>query len=89
MFTPLREVTADGLADVYATNVFGVVRVTYAMFSLLERSDAPVVVDVSSGLGSMAVTTDPDRHVYRPPRDGSVVTVEPGRPGVLATPDAG
>jgi NAD(P)-dependent dehydrogenase (short-subunit alcohol dehydrogenase family) len=27
-----------------------------------EESDNPVVVNVSSGLGSLAVTTDPDRH---------------------------
>ena len=28
---------------------------------LLEKSDAPVVVNVSSGMGSIGVTTDPDR----------------------------
>ena len=56
-----RVVTADHLIEVYATNVFGVVRVTHAMLDLLERSEAPVVVNVSSGLGSFGVTTDPDR----------------------------
>jgi NAD(P)-dependent dehydrogenase (short-subunit alcohol dehydrogenase family) len=46
---------------VYDTNVFGVVRVTRAMLPLLERSDAPVIVNVSSGMGSLAITTDPER----------------------------
>ena len=46
---------------VYDTNVFGVVRVTHAMLPLLERSKSPVVVNVSSGMGSLTVTTDPER----------------------------
>ena len=46
---------------VYNTNVFGVVRVTHAFLPLLETSATPVVVNVSSGLGSLAVTTDPSR----------------------------
>ena len=43
------------------TNVFGVVRVTRAFLALLERSENPVIVNVSSGMGSLAVTTDPQR----------------------------
>ena len=46
---------------VYETNVFGVVRVTHAFLPLLAASDAPVIVMVSSGLGSLAVATDPSR----------------------------
>jgi NAD(P)-dependent dehydrogenase (short-subunit alcohol dehydrogenase family) len=37
------------------------VRVTQAFVPLLERSDNPVIVNVSSGMGSLAVTTDPSR----------------------------
>ena len=58
---PPGEITADDLRAVYETNVFGVVRVTQAFLPLLEASEAPVIVNVSSGLGSLAVTTDPDR----------------------------
>jgi NAD(P)-dependent dehydrogenase (short-subunit alcohol dehydrogenase family) len=58
---PVPETTADDLRRVYETNVFGPVRVLHAFRPLLERSDAPVVVNVSSGMGSLAVTTDPDR----------------------------
>ena len=41
--------------------MFGVVRVTHAFLPLLEQSTAPVVVNVSSGMGSLGVTTDPNR----------------------------
>ena len=55
------DTTADDVAHVLATNVLGIVRVTQAFLPLLERSPNPVVVNVSSGMGSFAVTTDPDR----------------------------
>jgi NAD(P)-dependent dehydrogenase (short-subunit alcohol dehydrogenase family) len=58
---PVPETTADHLATVYAANVFGVVRVTQAFLPVLEASECPVIVNVSSGLGSQAVTGDPDR----------------------------
>jgi NAD(P)-dependent dehydrogenase (short-subunit alcohol dehydrogenase family) len=58
---PVPETTADHLAAVYATNVLGVVRVTHAFLPLLEESENPVIVNVSSGMGSLAVTGDPDR----------------------------
>jgi NAD(P)-dependent dehydrogenase (short-subunit alcohol dehydrogenase family) len=58
---PVPETTADDVRQVYETNVFGVVRVTGAFLALLERSENPVVVNVSSGMGSLAVTTDPER----------------------------
>jgi NAD(P)-dependent dehydrogenase (short-subunit alcohol dehydrogenase family) len=59
--TPVPEVVADDLRRVYETNVFGIVRVTQAFVPLLLRSAHPVVVNVSSGMGSLAVTTDPER----------------------------
>ena len=58
---PAGEVTADDARSVFETNVLGVVRVTHAFLPLLERLDSPVIVNVSSGMGSIAVTTDPDR----------------------------
>jgi NAD(P)-dependent dehydrogenase (short-subunit alcohol dehydrogenase family) len=56
---PPAETTAEDLMTVYDTNVLGVVRVTNAMIPLLERSECPVIVNVSSGMGSLGVTTDP------------------------------
>jgi NAD(P)-dependent dehydrogenase (short-subunit alcohol dehydrogenase family) len=58
---PVGETTAEDVATVLATNVVGIVRVTQAFVPLLERSDNPVIVNVSSGMGSLAVTTDPSR----------------------------
>jgi NAD(P)-dependent dehydrogenase (short-subunit alcohol dehydrogenase family) len=56
---PADAFTAADLIEVYDTNVLGVVRVTRAFLPLLTASAAPVVVNVSSGLGSLARVTDP------------------------------
>ncbi|SDH08814.1 SDR family NAD(P)-dependent oxidoreductase [Nonomuraea jiangxiensis] len=61
------ETTADLLRPVFETNVLGMVRVTHAFLPLLLRSAAPVVVNVSSGLGSMAMVTDRDLPAYAYP----------------------
>ena len=55
------DLTAEDVRNVFETNLFGVVRVTRAFLPLLERSDNPVVVNVSSGMGSLHLTTDPSR----------------------------
>jgi NAD(P)-dependent dehydrogenase (short-subunit alcohol dehydrogenase family) len=54
------EATADGMRAVYETNVFGPVRVLHTFLPLLERSSAPVIVNVSSGVGSIGLAADPD-----------------------------
>jgi NAD(P)-dependent dehydrogenase (short-subunit alcohol dehydrogenase family) len=54
------EATADDMRAVYETNVFGAVRMLHAFIPLLERSREPVVVNVSSGLGSLGLASDPD-----------------------------
>ncbi|MBO0881936.1 MAG: SDR family oxidoreductase [Mycobacterium sp.] len=46
-------VTAEIMRQTFETNVFGTVRVTHTFLPLLQRSKAPVVVNVSSGLGSL------------------------------------
>jgi NAD(P)-dependent dehydrogenase (short-subunit alcohol dehydrogenase family) len=53
------EATADQMRIVYETNVFGPVRVLRAFIPLLEKSAAPVVVNVSSGVGSLTHAADP------------------------------
>jgi NAD(P)-dependent dehydrogenase (short-subunit alcohol dehydrogenase family) len=55
-----RENTVEDFQDVYATNVFGVARMMQEFLPLLEKSDNPVVVNVSSGLGSITVAADPE-----------------------------
>jgi NAD(P)-dependent dehydrogenase (short-subunit alcohol dehydrogenase family) len=55
------DVTAEDLETVFATNVFGLTRVTHAMLPLLLKSQNPVIVNVASGLGSIGVVTDSSR----------------------------
>lgn len=50
----------DALAS-FDTNVVGVIRVTQAALPLLRASEHPVVVNVSSGLGSFWAVTNPER----------------------------
>jgi NAD(P)-dependent dehydrogenase (short-subunit alcohol dehydrogenase family) len=61
------DVTADTMREVFETNVFGMVRVTHAFLPLLRRSAAPVIVNISSGLGSLARVTDPGLPSYAYP----------------------
>ncbi|MFD7641777.1 SDR family NAD(P)-dependent oxidoreductase [Kitasatospora sp. NPDC059795] len=46
--------------QVVDTNVLGVMRVTNAVLPLLRRSAAPRIVNMSSGVGSLALQSDPD-----------------------------
>ena len=58
---PVPDTTAADVHAVYDTNVFGIVRVLGAFAPLLASSSNPVVVNVSSGMGSHGVTGDPTR----------------------------
>ena len=58
----LDDLTAEQVRTVFDTNVFGIVRVTQAALPLLRRSANPVVVNVSSGLGSFWAVTNPERN---------------------------
>ncbi len=53
--------------EVFDTNAVGVIRVTQAALPLLEKSDNPVVVNVSSALGSFWAVTNPDRRQFHFP----------------------
>ncbi|WP_030902374.1 SDR family NAD(P)-dependent oxidoreductase [Streptomyces sp. NRRL F-5126] len=56
--------TADVVRETFETNVFGTVRVLHAFLPLLRRSAAPVVVNVSSGLASLAGLSTPGTPAY-------------------------
>lgn len=66
---PSETVLAD-MRVVYETNVFGIVAVTNAMLSLLRRTPAARIVNVSTEVGSIGSVTDPawPRCRIRPPR---------------------
>ncbi len=61
------DVTSQGALEVFDTNVIGVIRVTQASLPLLEKSDNPVVVNVSSALGSFWAVTNPERRKFHFP----------------------
>lgn len=50
--------------EVFDTNVFGVVRVTQAFMDLLQKSPEPRIVNVTSGLASLALHNDPTWKYY-------------------------
>jgi NAD(P)-dependent dehydrogenase (short-subunit alcohol dehydrogenase family) len=58
---PADELTGADAEHVFGTNVTGIVRVTGAFLPLLRKSQAPAVINVSSGMGSQALTHDPQR----------------------------
>ncbi|WP_203896988.1 SDR family NAD(P)-dependent oxidoreductase [Virgisporangium aliadipatigenens] len=53
--------TGADVGAVLDVNVVGVVRVTTAFLPLLRRSADPVIINVSSAMGSLAATHDPRR----------------------------
>ena len=57
---PAEELTGPDATEIFNTNVAGIVRVTHAFVPLLRRSAHPAVINVSSGMGSFALTHDPD-----------------------------
>jgi NAD(P)-dependent dehydrogenase (short-subunit alcohol dehydrogenase family) len=58
------DVTADLVRKTFDTNVFGTVRVLHAFLPLLGRSANPVVVNVSSGLGSLTMFAPAPAELY-------------------------
>ena len=61
IFKKPEDITAEDMKKVFETNVFGIVRVTNAFIPLLRKSNNPVIVNVSSGLGSFGMVTDPSK----------------------------
>ncbi|AYF76397.1 SDR family NAD(P)-dependent oxidoreductase [Nocardia yunnanensis] len=53
------DLTADMMRETFDTNVFGTVRVLHAFLPLLQKSGSPVIVNVASGLASLARATTP------------------------------
>lgn len=53
-------VSINEMRTVWETNVFGVVAVTQAFLPLLKSAQAPRIVNISSGLGSLTLGMDPN-----------------------------
>ena len=61
------DLTAEVMRQTFETNVVGTVRVLHAFLPLLQRSTAPVVVNVSSGLASLTRVSTPSAPGYAYP----------------------
>jgi NAD(P)-dependent dehydrogenase (short-subunit alcohol dehydrogenase family) len=61
------DISAPVALQVFDTNAVGVIRVTQAALPLLEKSENPVVVNVSSALGSFWAVTNPERRQFHFP----------------------
>jgi NAD(P)-dependent dehydrogenase (short-subunit alcohol dehydrogenase family) len=59
--------------EVFDTNFFGVIQVTQAFIDLLKPAAAPRIVNVTSGLGSLTLHTDPTWKYY-PVKGSAYVT---------------
>jgi len=65
--TSTADVSGSVALQVFDTNAIGVIRVTQAALPLLEKSENPVVVNVSSALGSFWAVTNPERRQFHFP----------------------
>jgi NAD(P)-dependent dehydrogenase (short-subunit alcohol dehydrogenase family) len=61
------EVNGIEALRIFDTNVIGLIRVTQTALPLLEKSTNPVVVNVSSALGSFWAVTNPERRQFHFP----------------------
>jgi NAD(P)-dependent dehydrogenase (short-subunit alcohol dehydrogenase family) len=61
------DATGTVALKVFDTNAIGLIRVTQAALPLLDQSENPVVVDVSSALGSFWAVTNPKRRQFHFP----------------------
>jgi NAD(P)-dependent dehydrogenase (short-subunit alcohol dehydrogenase family) len=50
--------SVDSIKDVFETNLYGPIRVTQAFIDLMQKSNKPRIVNLSSGLASQTVASD-------------------------------
>ncbi|KAF2506748.1 SDR family oxidoreductase [Flavobacterium zhairuonense] len=54
----------ENLQETFDTNFFGVIRVTQTFLDLLKKSDNPRISNITSGLGSLTLHSDPSWKYY-------------------------
>jgi NAD(P)-dependent dehydrogenase (short-subunit alcohol dehydrogenase family) len=64
MSQPALSTDIGTIKQVFETNVFGVIETTQAFIDLLRQSTEPRIVNVTSGLGSLTLHTDPTWKYY-------------------------
>ncbi|KUJ62963.1 short-chain dehydrogenase [Flavobacteriaceae bacterium CRH] len=58
------EAAITAIQNVFDTNFFGVISVTQAFIELLKKSDSPRISNITSGLGSLTLHSDPSWKYY-------------------------
>ncbi|MDC8103182.1 MULTISPECIES: SDR family oxidoreductase [Chryseobacterium] len=58
------ETSIKDIQQVFDTNFFGVISVTQAFLDLLKKSDSPRISNITSGLGSLTLHSDPSWKYY-------------------------
>jgi len=58
------ETAVDHIKEVFETNFFGVINVTQAFLDLLKKSERPRISNITSGLGSLTLHSDPSWKYY-------------------------
>lgn len=58
------ETSVKDIQEVFNTNFFGVINVTQAFLDLLKKSDNPRISNITSGLGSLTLHSDPNWKYY-------------------------
>ncbi len=61
---PMLEVSMDDIEKTFKVNTFGVITTIKHFLPLLKKSDEGRIVNVSSGLGSLTQSADPDYEYY-------------------------
>lgn len=61
---PFEKTDVAAMAAILDTNVLGPMRATLGLWPLLQASPAPVIVNVSSSLGSLGIATDREQPQY-------------------------
>jgi NAD(P)-dependent dehydrogenase (short-subunit alcohol dehydrogenase family) len=59
------ETSVNDIKNVFETNFFGVINVTQAFLDLLKKSDSPRISNITSGLGSLTLHSDPSWKYYQ------------------------
>jgi NAD(P)-dependent dehydrogenase (short-subunit alcohol dehydrogenase family) len=58
------KIPVEVMREVFETNFFGVIHVTQVFIPLLEKAEVPIIVNVTSDLGSLTLRSDPNSTIY-------------------------
>ncbi|MWB94329.1 SDR family NAD(P)-dependent oxidoreductase [Flavobacterium sp. GA093] len=61
---PASDTAIENIQEIFETNFFGVIRVTQQFLELLKKSDSPIISNITSGLASLTLHSDPDWKYY-------------------------